>query len=149
MPTRKDEDDDITHVRSNCPKDAWKPRPKGMYNLNANSDKPDPKKNQIFYVLQEEDGVVIVDADKLDAEFNKWNGRVTMHQLAWEHKNSGKPYPEGPNRPVLGGACRDGQLIFNSGTYNTLSPNLDGRSRSDVPEKLVEFMNSLYFPDGK
>jgi len=62
--------------------DKWKPLPPDMLQLNPNSDEPDKKKDQMIYIDQKPNGIMIVDSDKLDPKYPLF----TMHEQAWMYK---------------------------------------------------------------
>ena len=63
-------------------KDPWKRLPEDMFKLNPNSDKPNKEKEQMIYIEQKANGLMIVDSDKLVLPIDE----ITMHEQAWMNK---------------------------------------------------------------
>jgi hypothetical protein len=95
--------------------DHWKLLPPGMLELSPYSDIPDRRKDQMIYIEQKANGIMVVDSDKLLPHFN---GSATMHELAWMFKNEWKNVPKDKNRPVAGLSCQRGVVRFNSSSFN-------------------------------
>lgn len=69
-----------------------------------------------------------------DQKTREMGFRKTMHQLAYEKKNNGCPLPKDSERPISGFAIKQGELAFNSTTFNAFKDEFhtSGRDMGDV-----------------
>lgn len=75
----------------------------------------------------------------------------TMHELAYEKKNGGRPLPEDESRPISGFAIKKGKLMFNSSTFNAFIDEFhtEERGMGDVERhELTVLVDKLNFEEG-
>lgn len=62
----------------------------------------------------------------------------TMHELAYEKKNEGRPLPDDNLRPISGFGIKQGKLVFNSSTFNGFEDDFHTDERDMGPVERLE-----------